>query len=1573
MTAPSLLSLLASVTGDLVPADGSGLEMLGEARRETVKSVRSGQRDQFLIGNLRPQKDLSGNLKAELERLIADTVAADTLPQRVLRRDHNLPRSLNPRDPLPSTAGQAITKSLGPFMDQSKSEVALDVLTAIPLIPIQFQGASQPFLYISLTSTVGTGSSLTLGSGSIWIPASEFVSDPTLPASSFVGVSIQSGTISFGASIPLGARPIAVPATSHVLVALKPSPEVNTPTGHFSGSPSVSGPTIVEFAFTTAGGSLASASNIAVSLFGTALSLIWEPVLPRYVSQISRIEFAFRPNFNSFSITANDSQLVQFSGTAPVSFTGWSLPIVISSASSLAAASGAGGVSLWLNAGLQINLLEQNFNLACGVCVFVIEPTLLVLTCQSGQAAPSAQTIPLWSNSMITIRPQSSPMLLYLSENTGIEAWSIDVNFVASFDQPRTINNDRVRYAEPGTLALIKQPSDTKIVFSSTSSATDASLPVISYALKNFLLGASGAVGISGTASFVNGAAPQGSLIITFHLRFAAPLLPDPYTTTTTLVPTQDGPITSIGLFETSINWTAGQLTSLGLSLADLPSISSQKSISPPKMLSRAVAAAGGSLPTSNSPQLVVREGTAILLDLSTNVSQFGVTFDLGSTSTSGDEFSSVSFSDLMIQAPGTGVHVIALPAVQWEPVSTPNPIVANGTTFPSVLDFPNSGSVTDIATSSVTLVPIAPRQAIDNVLSTYNATTSSNVAATFTLPFGMEAQAQLAKSTSILFGSPGLAQVQPTFSSDSLVGGDQLSITAPRSRLILPKPGQQQISPAIPGSLTQSRTAVFQGTSTPTTVISTVGGPPLASDLATAFNTQFSTGSTAEIPVTRVDISGFGESVLSEWEDPATMTGFSKVEFNVLVGRTSLEVVQFSSVCYPFLFRLVRTITIQRLESGVVVRQDDGWRASSTGIYADPLGAIITHPGVVQGVTNVTNIRDLNQSQTVSNDTIALSGVQYDCDVLLENVIAGQSTSGAVPARNLTGYVLITPNQNNGLTAAEYSQLISQTGPLGGLVDGVINIGKSGQTMRIAQVGVGVATDTSGNPEFVMAASGTPIFPAGGEWSFIVINPGDTAPSAIGTGGAVPLIRQGASTFPIPASSPYQFADPSSLFIAAGSSQVANYGICFAMPTQRIAFFDPVIITNQTPFAITSSIPPILADPFTLATATGIFPTLNICIPFNDANYKLLISSSGNLKLQLGGSSSTTFTTPAVQRTLIQSQTATEIAYTNDDKVSPAAPCQVTIVIDTSNTTTPWSFQMTNFSLLSVVPSLAVAGSTTNTGEVSRTVGNFSGDSNTPVTYQNTRLVFGPVLQPVQKAMQFLQMFGPLAPFMISMTNKWSIIATLDIDLDGLLFALQKIAPGVEDFLKQIFQTVDFQYIKHTDALTTYSDMQFTLRIKIPIVGVWIFTIIGRFTYHVGTDGKSYLLQLGGGVGASLQFLKFNVFAAIEVTIDAVLGNNTWGVGASVIISASINFFIVTVQTSIEARQLFMMTTCTDSKGNPAETTWGLTQVLVAVDISIFWVCSIDFHYQTEWDVILNGGGCTPNLAGAINVGTPE
>ena len=1569
MAVPNLASLLATITGDLVPGEGVDEGVLNEARQLIVVSARSGQQDQFSAQGSQSEKAIPENIEKQLERAVADTSETEISPGRVWRRDHITKRSLNPLDPLPPTTGQVISKSLGPFKDRSNNEVKIDVLTPIPLIPIQFQGASQPFLYISLNPTVGSGSTLNLGPGSVWIPASEFVSDPGISASSFIGISIQSGTISFGASIPLGARPIIVPATSRVLISLKPNPTVNTPTGHFSGSPSISGPTLVEFAFTTVSGSLVSASDIQISLFGTALSLTWEPVLPRYISQISRVEFAFRPNINSFSITTNDSQLVKFSGLAPISFTAWSFPVTTSPVSSLAAASGAGGISLWLNAGLQIDLSQQNVSITCGVCVFVIEPTLLVFEGQSGQAAPSAQTIPLWSNSLITVRPLSSSAFVYLSENNGIEGTFINANLVATFDQPRTINNDRVRYAGAGTFILVKTPTTTRIRFSSTSSATDASLPVVSYALKNLLLGASAAVTISGTATIVNDATIQGSLNITFRLRFAVPLLPDPYTTTTTLIPTQDGPPSSIALFETAISWSNGQLTSLDPSLANLPAT---KSLSLPTIIGEVVPATPGPPSTSKLLQQAVREGSPILLDLSTNVSQFGVTFDLGgaTTSSSTSGLSSISFSDLMIQAPGTGVRVIALPAVQWEPVSTPNPVVANGTTFPNVLDFPNSGSITDIGTSSVTLVPIAPRQAIDNVLSTYNAAASSNVTAAFTLPFGMEAQAQLAKSTNFILPSPGLAQVQPAFASNSLKGGDQISITAARGGLIFPKPGQQQRSPSIPGSLTQTRTAVAQGTSTPATVISTVGGPPPPSDLVTSFNKQFGTGSkTAEIPVTRVDISGFGESVFSEWQDPiGSGAGFSKVEFNVLLGRTSLEVVQFSSVCYPFQFRLVRTVTIERLESGIVVRHDDGWRASSNGIYADPSGAIITHPGVVLGVTNVTNIRDLNQSQTVSNGAIALSGVQYDCDVLLENVIAGQSTPGAIPARNLTGYVLTTPS-SNGLTAAEFSQLISQAGPLGGLVDGVINIGNTGQTMRIAQVGVGTAFDTNGNPQFAMAASGAPIFPAGGQWSFLVLNPGDSTPSAIGTGGAVPLIRQGSSTAPVPPDSPYQFADPSTLLLAAASTSAINYGICFTMPTQRIAFFDPVIVANQTPFAITSSVPPVLADSFTLSTSTGIFPPLTICIPFNDADYKLLISPSGNLKLQLGGASPTTFTTPAKQRTLIQSQTATNIAYTNDDSVTPAAPCQITIAIDTSNTAAPWSFNMTNFTIISVIPSLAAGSSTTNAGEVSRFVGDISGSATTPVTYQNTKLVFGPVLQPVKSAMLFLELFGPLPPLQIAMTNKWSIFATLNIDLDGLLFGLQKIAPGVGDFLKKIFQTVRFEYTQHTDALISYTDMQFTLRIMIPIVGVWIFTILGRFTYHVGTDGKSYLLQLGGGVGANLQFLKFNVFAAIEVTIDAVLGDNTWGVGASVIISANINFFVVSVQTSIEARQLFMETSC----GKPRDTKWGLTQVLVAIDISIFWVCNIDFHYQTEWDVNLNGGPCIPNLAGAINVGTPE
>ena len=97
----------------------------------------------------------------------------------------------------------------------------------------------------------------------------------------------------------------------------------------------------------------------------------------------------------------------------------------------------------------------------------------------------------------------------------------------------------------------------------------------------------------------------------------------------------------------------------------------------------------------------------------------------------------------------------------------------------------------------------MAPRPAIDALLSAYN-TTHAEVAARFTLPFGIAAVATLQHSTVPIIPSPGLSEVQPSFSASNLKGGDQLSLRAARP-LILPPSGA---SPSLPGSAVQLHSA---------------------------------------------------------------------------------------------------------------------------------------------------------------------------------------------------------------------------------------------------------------------------------------------------------------------------------------------------------------------------------------------------------------------------------------------------------------------------------------------------------------------------------------------------------------------------------------------------------------------------------------------------------------------------------------------------------------------------------------------------------------------------------------------
>ena len=109
---------------------------------------------------------------------------------------------------------------------------------------------------------------------------------------------------------------------------------------------------------------------------------------------------------------------------------------------------------------------------------------------------------------------------------------------------------------------------------------------------------------------------------------------------------------------------------------------------------------------------------------------------------------------------------------------------------------------------------------------------------------------------------------------------------------------------------------------------------------METIFNNDMAAN--PQVPVTRFDLSGYGGSNFSEWENPfAIFAEAAKTQFQVAVGRTALEIIKVASVLHPWGIRVTRSVIVERRSGGGVIRRDTGWQATSPGLfdyrYIDP------------------------------------------------------------------------------------------------------------------------------------------------------------------------------------------------------------------------------------------------------------------------------------------------------------------------------------------------------------------------------------------------------------------------------------------------------------------------------------------------------------------------------------------------------------------------------------------------------------------------------------------------------------
>lgn len=1537
----ALISAVAGLTANLKPSADANEATLQQARGAIAAALSAGLLHTApKIGGL--QTDPSGGIAGPDIHAAVDAAlsGARVVPTVIIRSVQS--QRLQPENLKAATAGRAVTETLGPFLDELGRPVFIDTFEPIELVGIQRAGQAKPFLYISVRLGPGTVRELKLGAGSIWIAAS--VLDPVAPISGYVGLRIKGGSIRFDTSVAHASNVITIPAISVLELDLKldrqPASSGSGP-GSDARQAVVSTPETATFHFAASGATVPSAAAASLMVFGWKGKFSHSSGSAKFDISTSRIEVPYGPKPDLFRVTDQRADLVQIEGEASIARASWSMSITIADPSTLSQAAGAGGLTLHVKAGLQSHWEGRKAKASLGEAALIVEPGGLEVLAPKARSINTPQHIPLWKGSpksmaegWIDLRFPKPFAYAFVAESVGLDALVIVPSLRVTADRPVTVNGELFPFESTAAFVIIVATTASTNILVEAAALPTRKNQDRAIALKNLVMRISDARALIAFGSFVDSACVSGTLAFFFQLRAVLPILPDPYAANVLWDPRrQELGGSTIGVVATVTKWVPDTNPTLDILLLSGDAPVTALSAATPNttgvnrrdavLVSRDTRAAAA---LQQRFAAVSGGGNTafVLLDVSTNASLFGVGFAPTKENLSLKGAPSgtltIAFKDLYLNTLGRDVRILTLPPVQWEAVTTTDD--PNDPTFPSPLTFPNSGGGAVIATDSVALVPFAPRPAIESLLANYNGTSRPRVAVRFTLPFGIEAVAELQRGVpGSLFAGPFMSDIRPDFTSFGVKGGIQLRFQAGASPIIFP--GSHPESPSFPGLAQQLHNARFFGSAITETVLTPIDD---------TFNSNFGTTSTnPRVPVTRFDLSGYGESIFSDWVNPADAGAIiSKAQFEVFVGRTRLEVVQAHSLLYPFAVRVIRTITMERGNGASVMRKDSGWQAASDGRFDFPAGSgVITHPGVVRGITHVTNIRDTGQRFTTSDGTTELMAVRFDCLVDMENTISGSGPDG-VPARDILGYVQLTNVLPMGPDG--YSELLAFAGPLGGAIDCTLDIGASGQKMRVSRIGV-AATPGMGGPEFSVAAWGSPSFPGGGTWSFLCQHSAIEAPSGVDLQLGVPVVRAGAATGP-PSTAPYRFADPQDTLIP--DSPNMEYGIVHSTGTQRTYFPRPKIEVGS--HQVTSVRAPFLADPYSLGTAIDIFPQLSVTIPFPNANYSLNIAPDGNYKLQLPTPS---FQPPRLQRTLLNAPPVSTIVEYADEAGNL---CTVTVVIDTA-APIPWSILIQNLSL---------ATRDGDRNEITRVVGDLNATAQKAASLENSRLVFGSALQPVQQAVSFLENFGPIPPVTVAMTNDASIKAGLKIDFEKIL----ETNPVVGAFMKKFVVDLDFEVSETIFPHNTQAEANFELTLKIPTPFTPVVAIaIAKFKIQLNSDfGTSYTFTIGVGIGVSYDVGDFNITAYFAETIFLIAGDNIFGLGCSVLIRGTVDLVVISIEVTVEAKEAILRVDC---DAGAHSSIWGVAQLNYSFDVTICWVIDIEYDAQIQTKHNFDGGPC--------------
>ena len=337
-------------------------------------------------------------------------------------------------------------------------------------------------------------------------------------------------------------------------------------------------------------------------------------------------------------------------------------------------------------------------------------------------------------------------------------------------------------------------------------------------------------------------------------------------------------------------------------------------------------------------------------------------------------------------------------------------------------------------------------------------------------------------------------------------------------------------------------------------------------------------------VPLHRADLSGYGLSTFSRWRrelppPPAKEgTGVTQVRFDVLVGRTSYEVIELQSRLWTPQCRMVRTIILERRNSGEVTRYDSGWNAIEDG-ECTRYAKIET--GVVKAFRNIRNVRITPRPLIAVNPQWLWQEVRYDADLHLAPEPGNAAADKLVPIRDHVGYIQIMPvdvvaanGEFDGPGTvpgpAEFDALMKALGhTVGGSLDVAIKLGGT-LPMQLSQLEVARDASNPVPPRFVLAVSGSPGLPRAGQWAPVRIDGKTRDVSPVDPRRGLPVIRrEGEAAF--------VFRDAA---LAYQPAPATEFGLLMSTSSGRVLFPAPSVTPGQ---GTVVSAAPLVADPYAL------------------------------------------------------------------------------------------------------------------------------------------------------------------------------------------------------------------------------------------------------------------------------------------------------------------------------------------------------------------------------------------------------